>query len=155
MKNTGLAVTIDIGDAADIHPKNKRDVGNRLALIALDQHYGKKQPFSGPQFAKLEKIPGGLKIHFTHADGGLSVKGEKLEEFAICGADKKWHWANAKSKTPLWSVRRKCRSRWPSNTRGKRIPKQPCSTVRVCLPCRFRQTSYCASGQYLTTSPEF
>lgn len=96
VKNTGLAVTIDIGDAADIHPKNKRDVGNRLALIALDQHYGKKQPFSGPQFAKLEKIPGGLKIHFTHADGGLSVKGEKLEEFAICGADKKWHWANAK-----------------------------------------------------------
>ena len=94
--NSGLAVAIDVGDAKDIHPKDKKEVGKRLALLALVKHYGEKFSCSGPQFAAVEKIPGALKIHFDHADGGLVVKGDKLEEFAICGEDRKWHWADAK-----------------------------------------------------------
>ncbi len=94
--NSGLAVTIDIGDPADIHPRNKKDVGERLALIALANHYGRKVVFSGPTFASAEKIPGALKLRFKHTDGGLVVKGDKLGEFSIAGKDRKWFWAEAR-----------------------------------------------------------
>ena len=94
--NSGLAVAIDVGDARDVHPKDKKEVGERLALVALARHYGKNIPYSGPRFASVEKVPGALKISFTHTDGGLVVKGDKLEEFSVCGEDCKWHWADAK-----------------------------------------------------------
>lgn len=94
--NSGLAVTIDVGDANDIHPKDKKEVGDRLAVLALANYYGFKMPFSGPVFVRAEEIPGALKLHFDHADGGLMVKGTKLEEFSVCGADRKWFWADAK-----------------------------------------------------------
>ena len=94
--NSGLAVAIDVGDARDVHPKDKKQVGERLALVALARHYGKNVPYSGPRFASVEKVPGALKISFTHTDGGLVVKGDKLEEFSICGEDHKWHWADAR-----------------------------------------------------------
>ena len=94
--NTGLAVAIDIGDARDVHAKDKKEVGERLALVALARHYGKNIPYSGPRLASVEKIPGALTLSFTHTDGGLVVKGDKLEEFSICGEDRKWHWADAR-----------------------------------------------------------
>ena len=94
--NSGLAVTIDKGDANDIHPIDKREVGERLALCALAGHYGKKIPASGPTLEKIESIPGGLKLHFDHTHGGLIIKGDKLEEFSITGDDGKWHWADAR-----------------------------------------------------------
>jgi sialate O-acetylesterase len=94
--NSGLAVAIDVGDARDVHPKDKKEVGERLALVALARHYGKDIPYSGPRFASVEKMPGALRLSFTHTDGGLVVKGDKLEEFSICGDDCKWHWAEAK-----------------------------------------------------------
>ncbi len=94
--NSGLAVAIDVGDARDVHPKDKKEVGERLALVALAGHYGKNIPYSGPRFASVEKVPGALKIYFTHTDGGLVVKGDKLEEFSVCGEDRKWHWADAR-----------------------------------------------------------
>jgi sialate O-acetylesterase len=94
--NSGLAVTIDVGDARDVHPKDKREVGERLALVALARHYGKNVPYSGPRFASAEKSAGALKLSFTHTDGGLVVKGDNLEEFSICGEDHTWHWAEAK-----------------------------------------------------------
>ena len=94
--NSGLAVAIDVGDARDVHPKDKKEVGERLALVALARHYGKDIPYSGPRFASVEKMPGALRLSFTHTDGGLVVKGDKLEEFSICGEDCKWHWAEAK-----------------------------------------------------------
>jgi len=94
--NSGLAVTIDVGDANDIHPKDKKEVGERLALWALANHYGRKVVTSGPFFASLEKIPGALRLHFANTDGGLVVKGDKLAEFAVAGEDHKWFWAEAK-----------------------------------------------------------
>ena len=94
--NSGLALAIDVGDARDVHPKDKKEVGERLALAALARHYGKDIPYSGPRFASVEKAPGALRISFTHKDGGLVVKGDKLEEFSVCGEDCKWHWAGAK-----------------------------------------------------------
>ncbi len=93
--NSGLAVTIDVGDARDVHPKDKKEVGERLALVALAKHYGKNIAYSGPRFASAQKLPGVLKLSFTHTDGGLVVKGDKLEEFSVCGEDRKWHWADA------------------------------------------------------------
>ncbi len=94
--NSGLATIVDTGDANDIHPTEKQPVGERLALLALKAVYGKTIACSGPTFEKLESLPGGLRIHFSHTDGGLVCKGENLGEFAIAGADHVWHWAEAK-----------------------------------------------------------
>ncbi|MGO8676737.1 MAG: sialate O-acetylesterase [Limisphaerales bacterium] len=94
--NSGLALAIDVGDAMDVHPKDKKEVGERFAAVALARHYGKDIPYSGPRFASAKTLPGALKLSFTHTDGGLMVKGDKLEEFSICGEDRKWHWAEAR-----------------------------------------------------------
>src|SRR6185503_2592807 len=96
VKNSGLAVTIDTGDPDNIHPADKKIVGERLAFCALAQHYGEKIPFEGPTFKSVEHLPGALKIHFDHTDGGLVTKGDHLGEFAIAGKDHHWHWADAK-----------------------------------------------------------
>jgi sialate O-acetylesterase len=75
---------------------DKREPGERLALCALGEHYGRAIPHFGPTLASVERLPGALKLHFDHADGGLVVKGEKLGEFSIAGDDHKWHWAEAR-----------------------------------------------------------
>ena len=94
--HTGTAITVDTGDADDIHPTEKLPVGERLALLALRDVYGKDVVSRGPEFARLEKIPGGLRVHFTHTDGGLVVKGDRPGEFSVAGADRQWHWAEAR-----------------------------------------------------------
>ncbi|MEO8597266.1 MAG: sialate O-acetylesterase [Candidatus Solibacter sp.] len=95
--NTCLATTIDTGDADNIHPIDKVEVGDRLAACALAGYYKQKVPFSGPTLAKVEKGKGGeMKVHFDHTDGGLVVKGEKTGEFSIAGEDHKWYWADAR-----------------------------------------------------------
>jgi sialate O-acetylesterase len=92
---TGQAVIIDIGEAKDIHPKNKQDVGKRLALNALAKDYGKEVEFSGPVF-KSVSIEGNIaKLEFDHAEG-LTAKGGELKRFEIAGVDKKFVWADAK-----------------------------------------------------------
>jgi sialate O-acetylesterase len=94
--NTGMAVAIDIGMADNIHPINKQEVGRRLALWARANVYGEKIPFSGPLPAG-HKISGGeVILSFKHTDGGLVAKDGDLQGFVIAGADKKWHWANAR-----------------------------------------------------------
>ena len=93
--NSCLAVTIDTGDADNIHPRDKRPVGDRLALCALAKHYGKKVVYSGPTLASVERRSGSIRLHFAHTDGGLVAKGDKLQEFAIAGEDRKWYWADA------------------------------------------------------------
>jgi len=112
LKHTGMAVIIDLADANnpnDIHPKNKQDVGGRLAQWALHQTYDKKNMVpSGPLYSG-HKIKGNqVHLSFKNVGKGLIVgKKEKLEptkqikngslkHFSIAGADKKWHWADAK-----------------------------------------------------------
>jgi sialate O-acetylesterase len=94
--NCGLAVTIDTGDPDSIHPKDKKEVGERLAFCALAKYYGLNIPYSGPTFTVAEQLPGALRLHFAHTDGGLIAKGNQLAEFSVAGADRNWHWAEAK-----------------------------------------------------------
>jgi sialate O-acetylesterase len=95
LENCALAITIDIGDADDIHPKNKRDVGKRLALAALADTYGKDVVGSGPWFRTMEIESGRIRLHFDHTDGGLKFKGSTGQSFAVAGADQKFFWAKA------------------------------------------------------------
>ena len=94
--NTGQAVTIDIGDAQDIHPKNKQDVGKRLALWALKKDYGKDVVYYGPKYKSMAKDGAKIVLSFDHVGSGLMAKGGQLKGFAIAGADKKFVWADAK-----------------------------------------------------------
>ncbi len=96
LPKTGMAVIIDIGDAADIHPKNKQDVGRRLALWAQSQVYGKELVYSGPLFDSVKVEDGKLRVAFKHAGSGLQAKGEKLTGFAVAGEDREFVWADAK-----------------------------------------------------------
>jgi sialate O-acetylesterase len=94
--NTGLIVTIDIGEPNDIHPKNKLDVGKRMAQWALKDVYGRK--LVGAPVLKSAEIKDS-KIILTFADVGTGLRfkdGDKLDEFAIAGLDKRWVWADAK-----------------------------------------------------------
>jgi sialate O-acetylesterase len=119
LPNTGQAVTIDVGETGNLHPRNKMDVGERLALIALARDYGKPIPFSGPVYDSMKVESGKAILSFQHTDGGLTAKplpqtdavssltnqtaplvrnspNSQLEGFAICGEDRKWVWADAK-----------------------------------------------------------
>lgn len=96
--NTGLAVAIDIGDAGDIHPKNKREVGKRLAYWALANTYGKREmPFSGPVYKSSSIVDGAIRLTFDHDCAGLKAQSADgvLTGFAIAGEDKKFVWAKA------------------------------------------------------------
>ncbi len=93
----GIASAIDIGDAGDIHPKNKQEVGRRLSLAARAIAYGESIPYSGPTFKAFGISDYGITVAFDHLDGGLEVKGGgKLKGFAIAGTDKKFVWADAR-----------------------------------------------------------
>ena len=95
--HSGQAITIDIGEANDIHPKNKQDVGRRLALVALAKTYQKDVPFSGPAYDAMKVEGDAVRLTFKHTHGGLVAKGgDTLKGFAVAGEDRKWHWAEAK-----------------------------------------------------------
>ena len=119
LPNTGQAVTIDVGEAGDIHPRKKEEVGERLALIALSKDYGKPSAFSGPVYDSMKVERGEVILSFLHTGGGLKAAplpetyvvkslinetaplvrnspNSQLEGFAICGEDRKWVWADAK-----------------------------------------------------------
>ena len=97
LPKTGMAVAIDIGDADDIHPRNKQDVGKRLALNALAIAYGKKVVYSGPLYERMKREGNAIRLHFKHVNGGLTTpNGEPLRGFAIAGADRKFVWADAR-----------------------------------------------------------
>ncbi len=96
IKNAALAVTIDTGEPDNIHPVDKKIVGERLALCALAQHYGAKTPYQGPTCKSIEHIPGALIIHFDFASGGLVANGGPPGEFSVAGKDHQWYWADAK-----------------------------------------------------------
>jgi sialate O-acetylesterase len=95
--NTGMAVGIDLGEWNDIHPDNKKDVGERLALIAEKLAYGENIVSSGPIFQSASIDGNKIIISFRNTGSGLATNdGEELSEFAIAGADKKFVWAKAK-----------------------------------------------------------
>lgn len=95
--NTGMVVAIDLGEWNDIHPDNKKDVGERLATAALKISYGENLIQSGPIFKSSEKQGNKIIIRFDHTGSGLVTNdGEDPAEFAIAGADKKFVWAKAK-----------------------------------------------------------
>ncbi len=119
LPNVGQAVTIDVGETGNLHPRNKKDVGERLALIALAKDYGKAIPFSGPVYDSMKVESGKAILSFLHTDGGLTAKplpetdvvssltnetatlvrnspNSQLEGFAICGEDRNWTWSDAK-----------------------------------------------------------
>jgi len=96
LPKTGMAIINDIGETANIHPKNKRDVGARLALWALNKDYGKKNsPYSGPIYRGHAVEGDTVRVYFDHAGEGLTARdGGKLRRLEIAGADKVWHWAD-------------------------------------------------------------
>lgn len=97
--NTAMVVAIDNADPDDpnnIHPKNKQDIGKRLALAALGMVYGEKIIYSGPLFEKMTIEGNKVRLHFKNAGDGLVAKGDTLYGFAIAGADKNFKWADAK-----------------------------------------------------------
>ncbi len=97
LRNTAMAVTIDIGNPDNIHPKDKQDVGERLALAARAIAYGEHDlEYSGPLFQQVTQEPGVLRVWFTHAESGLTAKGGALEGFEVAGTDGKFVPATAK-----------------------------------------------------------
>jgi sialate O-acetylesterase len=95
--NTGMAVTVDIGHPTDIHPRNKQDVGKRLALSALKNTYRLDVVASGPVFESMQTSGNKVTISFQHAQGGLHAVGKYgyLTGFEVAGQDQKFHWAKA------------------------------------------------------------
>jgi sialate O-acetylesterase len=99
VKNTAMAVAIDVGEWNDIHPLNKQAVGERLALGAMKLAYGKKSLLaSGPSLQKVTAKNGALELVFGDVGKGLDVRGGELKYIAVAGADKKFVWAEAEVK---------------------------------------------------------
>lgn len=95
--HTGMAVTVDNGDSVNIHPRNKKLVGERLSLWALHDLYGQKDlVFSGPLYKSMKVAGSKIRIQFDYVDGGLVAKGDaELKEFTIAGEDEKFVPAHA------------------------------------------------------------
>jgi len=96
LPNTGMAVAIDIGEAGDIHPKNKQEVGRRLSLAARAVAYGEQVVYAGPLYEGMKLEGKQTRVRFRHTGGGLEAKGAKLEGFAIAGKDRRFVWADAR-----------------------------------------------------------
>ena len=98
LPNTGMAVTIDIGNPQDIHPRNKQDVAHRLTLAARHIAYGESITYSGPVLESISAQGNALELTFSHIGRGLQIKDHYgyLKGFAIAGADGNYHWAQAR-----------------------------------------------------------
>jgi len=97
VKNTGMAVTLDIGNPKNIHPANKEEVGTRLALWALAKTYGKKVVCSGPLFKSMKIVKGTIVLSFDQAGKGLVLRDQEADQnFAIAGEDKMFRKATVK-----------------------------------------------------------
>jgi sialate O-acetylesterase len=97
LPKTGMAVIIDIGEAKDIHPKDKDNVGYRLSLAAQKVTYGKDVVYSGPMYKSMEINGNSITLEFNNTGSGLGVKDKYgyLKSFMIAGADRKFVWATA------------------------------------------------------------
>jgi len=122
---TALAVAVDLGEADNIHPGNKQEVGYRLALAAFHCAYGKHIVWSGPVYKSMKQEEQQIRVEFDHAGSGLMAKNGKLQRFAIAGTDRNFYWAEAviKENTVLvWSEKVSkpvaVRYAWESNPEG-------------------------------------
>jgi len=95
LPNTGMAVTMDIGDPSDIHPHKKREVGERLALWALARTYGRERECAGPLYRRMSTVGSAIRLEFEHAQG-LTSRGEPVRHATIAGADRVFHPAEAR-----------------------------------------------------------
>jgi sialate O-acetylesterase len=95
LPNTGMAVTIDIGDSKDIHPRNKQDVGKRLAGLALQKTYGISKVASGPVYKNMQVQGNKAVVQFTGVGKGLTAKQDVITGFEIAGADQRFYPAKA------------------------------------------------------------
>jgi len=94
---TGMAVINDVGEVSDIHPKDKKTPGERLARWALAKDYGREIVYSSPLYKSSQVQDGSIKVTFEHVGTGLKARdGGPLKRFEIAGADRVWHWAEAK-----------------------------------------------------------
>jgi sialate O-acetylesterase len=93
--DVGLAVTIDIGDPNDIHPRNKAEVGRRLALVAQAQVYVEAVTSSGPTYRSMRIEGSSIILSFDHTEGGLVAKNGTLPGFTMAGKDRRWEWTEA------------------------------------------------------------
>ena len=107
LPNTAMAVTIDIGDSSNIHPKNKQEVGRRLSLAARKLAYGENLFFSGPLYKSMQIEEGKCRLSFYHTGDGLATKGNwPLKRFVIAGTDKNFIEAHAEiegNQVVVWS----------------------------------------------------
>jgi sialate O-acetylesterase len=85
LPNTGLVVTIDLGEANDVHPHKKAEVGQRLALSALGTTYGKNVVYSGPLYESMRVEDNGIRIRFKQVGSGLAAREGELKGFAVAG----------------------------------------------------------------------
>lgn len=95
LPKVGMAVITDVGDPADIHPKKKQPVGERLALAARAIAYGERIEYSGPIYHNKVVKEGKAVLNFDHVGKGLEARDGELKGFAICGDDRKFVWAKA------------------------------------------------------------
>lgn len=95
LPNTGTGLAIDVGDAKNIHPKNKQTVSERLALAARAVAYGESLVYAGPTYKSMKVEGDTIRISFDHIGGGLVAKGGELKHFAIAGKNHKFVWAKA------------------------------------------------------------
>jgi sialate O-acetylesterase len=94
--DTAMAVAMDIGERTNVHPKNKQDLGDRLARIARANVYGEKIEYYGPMYDSMQVEGSSIRVKFTHVTGGLAAGGGDLKWFQIAGADKNFVDATAK-----------------------------------------------------------
>ena len=95
--NTGLAVTMGLGEAGNVHPHRKVEVADRLAHWALGTTYARPGEYSGPLYDSARVEGAAMRVRFTHTGGGLAISGDAaLKGFALAGADRKFHWAEAR-----------------------------------------------------------
>jgi sialate O-acetylesterase len=95
LPNTGMAVTIDVGEDTNVHPKKKQPVAQRLARIAEAKVYGMNVPYEGPIFDSATVEGNAIVVHFKRGADGLKIKGDKLNEITLAGDDKQFHPADA------------------------------------------------------------
>jgi sialate O-acetylesterase len=129
LRRTGMAVINDIGEADDIHPKNKQDVAERLALAARHIAYGEQLVYSGPRFRQATGEGAKMRVWFDSVGGGLKARGGgDLKGFELAGPDGEFHAAEAKVEgatllvsSPTVTSASKVRYAWASNPDGNLI----------------------------------